>query len=149
MGSFCYLRAFLSLCGPFISLQGRLNSPKGHPPCWARDCSVWSSSLPLPLHQAGLPLPPSHSPCPPTQLSSFIPSCLSTNGHPLPEALPQRLSSTHFDCGAWSTPSFNTSLPLPCKDVSPPGQTLGCWLSPSSPLPSRCHYIYFDCWNLI
>ena len=31
-----------------------------------------------------------HSPCPPTQLSSFIPSCLSTNGHRHPPHPPPR-----------------------------------------------------------
>ena len=92
-----------------------------------------------------------HSPCPPTQLSSFIPSCLSTNGHclPCPEALPQRLSSTHFDCGAWECSQLQRRPASPLWGCQPPGQTLGCWLSPWSPLPSRCHCIYFDCWNLI
>ena len=69
MGSFCYLRAFLSLCGPFISLQGRLNSPKGHPPCWARDfalsgpllCLFLCTRQAFPCLQATLPAhPPSY-----------------------------------------------------------------------------------------
>lgn len=64
MGSFCCLRAFLSLCGPFISFQGRLNSPKGHPPCWARDfvlsgpllCLFLCTRQAFPCLQALLPL---------------------------------------------------------------------------------------------
>lgn len=149
MGSFCGLRAFLSLCGPFISFQGRPNSPKGHPPCWARDFVL---SGPLPLHQAGLPLPPSsiatlpaHPPSYP--LSSLLASAPMASPHQRP--FPSDSPAPTLTVVLGSAPSFNAGLPLPSEDVSPPGQTLGCRLSPWSPLPSRCHYIYFDCRNLI
>ena len=117
-----------------------------------RLCSVWPSSLPLPLHQAGLPLPPSsiatlpaHPPSYP--LSSLLASAPMATPHQRP--FPSDSPAPTLTVVLGSAPSFNAGLPLPCEDVSPPGQTLGCRLSPWSPLPSRCHYIYFDGRNLI
>ena len=74
MGSFCGLRAFLSLCGPFISFQGRPNSPKGHPPCWARDFALSGPLLCLFLFiqvfaQRPLRGPPPLFPLPPSSCS--------------------------------------------------------------------------------
>lgn len=130
MGSFCCLRAFLSLCGPFISLQGRLNSPKGHPPCWARDfalsgpllCLFLCTRQAFPCLQATLPAHPPSYP-----LSSLLASAPMATPYQRP--FPSNSPAASLTVVLGSTPSFNTSLPLPCEDVSPPGQTLGCWLS--------------------
>lgn len=123
MGSFCCLRAFLSLCGPFISLQGRLNSPKGHPPYWARDLALSGPFLCLflltrqafPCLQATLPAHPPSYP-----LSSLLASAPMATPHQRP--FPSDSPAPTLTVVLGSAPSFSTGLPVPCEDVSPQGR---------------------------